>query len=677
MDELVAREAALALEFDLAIRAYVGDNVRPKMEGLVGADEFDPATMSTSYVARNIFDTVRKKFPDYVIKFSALNPRNPDNLAGPEEGAVIEYFKNNLKARRWLGKVNLGDKEYLGHFSVRRITAGCLRCHGRPEDAPSQLVQRYGATAGFGWSVGDVALDTVAIPIASINARLAEQTRKQIGIVSIWLVILFGAVMVLFRFTVTRRLAAITTHFREAVSQGDSGPIAAVAVTGKDEISVLASSFNELARRQGRLHEELEQRVQERTRELEAEIAERKRAEDNLRGERDHSAKIIAGSPSLICGIAPDGSITFINPSGECITGYTAQELSGRDWWSTFYPGGEYQQVERLFHALQAGPVRDYEMMLTTKGGEKRMILWNSLTRWDESGKVVEVVGFGSDITDRKKAEKQAASHAEALAEANKELKLAIGRANQMASEAAVANAAKSEFLANVSHEIRTPMNGVIGMTLLLLDTELTEEQREYAQTVRASADALLGVIDDILDFSRIEAGKLRLEHIDFDLRATTDDVIHVLSLNALEKGLELACFIGPEVPSRLRGDPSRLRQILLNLGGNALKFTERGEVVIRAALEEETATQVTVRFTVTDTGIGIPQDKIDLLFQPFSQLDASTTRRYGGTGLGLKISKQLVTLMGGLIGVESKEGEGSAFWFSVTFDKPLEQERA
>jgi PAS domain S-box-containing protein len=298
-------------------------------------------------------------------------------------------------------------------------------------------------------------------------------------------------------------------------------------------------------------------------------------------------------------------------------------------------------------HLLHGDPV-DIEVRKKTKSGEWRWFRIRGAAERNSEGIALTVSGSQQDVTERKQ-------YQQALIEATE--------------TAAGANKAKGEFLANMSHEIRTPMNGVIGMAELLLETPLNPMQRDYAETVRDSAGALLTVINDILDFSKVEAGKLDLENLDLDLRDTIEDVARLLAIQAHAKGLEVTALIDPSLPDLVRGDAGRVRQVLLNLGGNAVKFTQQGEVALDVRVVDRNAEQIFVRVEIRDTGIGIPADRIDALFKPFSQVDASTTRKYGGTGLGLSIVKRLVELMGGDVHVFSEEGFGSVFSFTIRFE--------
>ena len=291
----------------------------------------------------------------------------------------------------------------------------------------------------------------------------------------------------------------------------------------------------------------------------------------------------------------------------------------------------------------------------------------------DATGNVLKWFGTCTDIHDLKLAELE-------ISRTNQALEAEIVERKRAEDAAETANRAKGQFLANMSHEIRTPLNGVVGMTELALGTDLSTEQREYLDIVKSSGELLLSVIDDILDFSKIEAGKLTVDAIPFDLSDCLVTTLKLLATGAHLKGLELACDIRPDVPAAVVGDPSRLRQIVTNLIGNAIKFTEHGEVVLTVETETQTDAAATLRFSVSDTGIGIPQEHQEAIFKPFVQADGSMTRKYGGTGLGLAISTNLVALLGGRIWLESETGKGSTFHFTMSFglqQTPVPETRA
>jgi len=383
-------------------------------------------------------------------------------------------------------------------------------------------------------------------------------------------------------------------------------------------------------------------------------ITKRKQAEEALLIERRRLTGIIEGTNSGTWEWNVQTGETIYNDRWAEIVGYRLEELSPTtiETWKKFAHPDDFKISRVLLGKHFSGELEYYEFdsRMKHKNGHWVWVLDRGrVTSWTDDGEPLLMQGTHQDISERKAVE-------EALYSTMKSCE--------------AANQAKSEFLATMSHEIRTPMNGVIGMTGLLLDTELTDEQRGYTEIVKKSGENLLGLINDILDFSKIEAGKLDMEILDFDLRVTLEDTADMLAGRAGEAGLEMICQVEPDVPIYLKGDPGRLRQIITNFAGNSIKFTRQGEVVIRASLKSDQDGFVEVLFEIIDTGIGIPESRLAAVFEPFTQADGSVTRKFGGTGLGLTICKQLAELMGGEVGVASEDGKGSTFWFTAKFEK-------
>ncbi len=368
----------------------------------------------------------------------------------------------------------------------------------------------------------------------------------------------------------------------------------------------------------------------------------RKEMEESMRrlslvASRSNTAVVIANAV---------GEVEWVNLAFVKMSGYDLFDMEGQKVGKLLQgPGSDPEVIAYMSERTKQGKEFHAEILNYQKSGQSYWVDIEGTPIFDRNGKLIQYIAIESDITARKLAEGQMKTAKEA---------------------AEAANQAKSDFLANMSHEIRTPMNAVMGMTSLLMDTELSEDQLDFAQTIQTSNEALLKVINDILDFSKIESGKLDLEDVAFSLTGCLEEAIELFGPAAAEKGLELLCHIDDKAPEYLIGDPTRLRQILINLLGNAIKFTSEGEIVTTVTLDEKKGGKYILRFSVRDTGIGIPVERQGILFEAFTQVDASTTRQYGGTGLGLVISKRLSTLMGGDIGLRSEEGKGSEFFFTA-----------
>jgi two-component system, sensor histidine kinase and response regulator len=551
-----------------------------------------------------------------------LAPLVADQALVGEYAAIGQLLKNQVKKGE-IAELSWTDKDgktLLGHDAPDKLDAPAWFARVAAIEHSEQSVEVTAGGVGYG------TLTARMTPVKAQN-RLWQQFVKQLQIVAVTLFLMLQFIWLIFRGNLgtLRMLAEGANRF----SQGDHA--VRIDPEGAPEVQLAAEAFNNMANNTERLIASL--------------------------GESESKNKLLATiveqSSEAIFTRDLAGHITSWNSGAAAMFGYTPREAVGRALnLGRSTPEEERQRMRRLM----AGEKFSYDTRATTSSGGSIEIQVAVAPLLDDGNRCIGSIAVARDVTQHKRSE-------EAL---------------RLAREAAeAANHAKSSFLARMSHEIRTPMNGVLGMTELLLETGLTGTQRKYAETVQRSGKTLLGIINDLLDFSKIEAGKLELENVDMDLRRTIEDIVELLAERAHAKGLELACRVPPGLVTHVKGDPLRLGQVLTNLVGNAIKFTEQGSVLIRVAGVEETAERVSMRFDVTDTGVGISPEAQTRIFEEFAQADGSTTRKHGGSGLGLAISKQLVEMMGGTIHVESALGAGSTFWFTASFEKQAAPARA
>ena len=616
-NQLCARDSA-----GVVVRDSAGSPVCDCMCGNVIRGRFDPS--QPFFTARGSFWT--NSTSELLASTTEADPqartRNRCNGEGYESVALIALLSGE---DRW-GLLQLNDRRK-GRFTAEGIAlwerlAGYLAvalAKTMAEEALRESEERYRTlfdTMTEGFALHEIITDDQGRPcdyrFLNVNASFERLTGLKRGD-------LLGK-------TVREVMPATESHWIETYGK--------VALTGEPmHLQNFAASLN-------RWYEAFAYRTSPgRFAVIFSDVTERKRQEERLRENEQQFRTLAESIPNLAWWANGDGYLTWYNRRWYEYTGTTAQQMEGWGWQSVHDPHELPRVLQRWQASIASGEPFETEFPLRGRDGQFRWFLTRVLPLKDAGGRVVRWFGTNTDVTEVRQA--------------------------RQAAEAA--NVAKSQFLASMSHELRTPMNAILGMTDLALGEQLPATIRDYLQTVKESADLLLELLNEILDFSRIEAGRFELESAPFTLRKAVEQVIKTLGIRAYEKDLELACQVADELPRTVVGDPLRLRQVLLNLVSNAIKFTSKGEVVVRVAVEQRTAEAVSLRFSVSDTGIGIAPEKWESIFAPFTQADSSTTRRFGGTGLGLAISQRLVNMMGGQIRVHSRPGKGSTFFFTLT----------
>lgn len=651
VENLTNQQLALALDFDLAIREYVAQKIRPLMFTLIPDGEFKPETMSTSYVARNIFNKVRTKSPDYIIKFSAENPRNPVNQAGPEELNMIRYFNNNPEKKVWTGGINLGNKQYFAKFSAMRMERSCLRCHGKPADAPAELLEIYGSQASFYLPLGKVVgLDTIAIPKDKVTALFFNDAIHNFTLLGGGLFLLCISLVFIFKFVITDRLSRITEHFVHTEERDGIVEIRPIEVGGRDEITTLTNNFNKLANRLNNYYTLLEEKVQERTIELskaneqlKKEVEERKQAEAMLK-RSENTLKSIFKSAPIGIGLVTHRTIGWTNDQFRQMVGHSKDELNGKSARILYESEDEYERVGfEMNSQIQKFGIGTVESKFRRKDNRIIDVLLRSslIIPGDFSeGRVFTV----RDITQTKLMQDQ------------------LMRSERLA--------ATGQLAASVAHEINSPLQAV---TVLLgaLKRKYSDDEVLSGQLVllKGAFGSIRNTVKNLLDLNRPGKELKQSTNVNDIIENTINLVRSHLKKNKIKVNLDLSS----NIPA-INASPLQLNQCFLNLinnGAEAMigtlspkygslsKMSAGGEISIKTNLNKG---KIVVQ--ITDTGPGIPKEDLQYIFDPFF-----TRKKKMGMGVGLSICHGTIENHGGIITAKNSPHGGIIMTITLPVD--------
>jgi signal transduction histidine kinase/ActR/RegA family two-component response regulator/HAMP domain-containing protein len=688
-NELVAQQTALALEFNLAIRDYAGKKIRPVMEGMLGKDAFVAETMSTSFISRNVFEAVRKKFPDSIIRFASDHPRNPINAASPDELRMIEYFRKNPSIDRRIEELQIDGKRYLAHFTPRWLEMECMRCHGSPADAPAALIRRYGATAGFHRTLGDVAaLDVVAVPLEKVQSSLSSEMRRQVLILTVGLTLLFGSVIATFRFVVTRRVTKMAKHFHAIATHAESSRLTPVAVTGNDEISTLGSAFNTLVEELRATHGSLEQRVSQRTAELAStnaelkrEIADRQRAEEALadRTRQLESVRTITAEITRELDLA--AALRLITQRACELT-----DASGGDLY--LWDGREQELVpeaahgtptrwerikRRLGQGVMGAVAQRREGLLINHYRASPLAHPHTLAQTGITAVLTEPLLYGDRLlgvigvhhetegrvfTDRDQATLRLFAAQAAIVIENARLFDAQQHAFsdlQRAQDELVRDAklrALGQMATGIAHDLNNMLAAILGQVDLLKLRGATPEMRDGLDTLQTAATDGAHVVRRLQDFAR---QRVSSPLAPVDLREIVKETLEITRPRwkdeAQRRGQRIEVHTALEPLPVILGHAPEIREVLTNLIFNAVDAMPDGGTLTFTG----TSTPEGAVLCVTDSGMGMTDEIRQRIFEPFF-----TTKGVRGSGLGLSVVYGIMERHGGHIEVTSSPGRGT-----------------